>query len=268
VSSNFVLGRKENNEKIILKNPVGERKVVKPLQGNPQSASYLFSPLFKKKLNNSLFSMSRFYKIKQYLNTTSFIQTPIMQPVSSNKYLKKSLSASDLKIEGIFDQIFQVLNLFVGGRLNIIVHFCCINKNIQFSESMQKKIFISLQKFRNTSFFKEGIELLCHVAYNRNSANLLARFIAFQLKKVKRHKFLLSFLKQTLSSLLNSNFSKIKGVKIIVKGRLNGVPRAKHKMIIIGDVPVQSISTKLDYSQATAHNANGSYGIKVWVVEK
>ena len=87
-------------------------------------------------------------------------------------------------------------------------------------------------------------------------------------KKIKRHKFLLSFLKQTLSFLLTSSLTKIKGVKIIVKGRLNGVPRAKHKIIVIGDVPVQTISTKLDYSQLTAHNSNGSYGIKVWIVEK
>ena len=115
---------------------------------------------------------------------------------------------------------------------------------------------------------KEGIELLFNVVYNINSANLLAKFIASQLKKVKRHKFLLSFLKQTLTILLNSSLAKIKGVKIIVKGRINGVPRAKHKIIIVGDVPVQTISAKLDYSQATAHNSNGSYGIKVWVVEK
>ena len=62
--------------------------------------------------------------------------------------------------------------------------------------------------------------------------------------------------------------SKIKGVKMIVRGRLNGAPRAKQKIITIGDVPAQSISAKLDYSQATTHNSNGSYGIKVWVVEK
>ena len=85
---------------------------------------------------------------------------------------------------------------------------------------------------------------------------------------MKRHKFLLSFLKQTLTILSASGLSKIKGVKIIVKGRLNGVPRAKHKIITIGDVPVQTISAKLDYSQTTVHNSNGSYGIKVWIVEK
>jgi small subunit ribosomal protein S3 len=97
---------------------------------------------------------------------------------------------------------------------------------------------------------------------------LLAKFIAFQLKKIKRQKFFLSFLKQSLTILLNSDLSKIKGVKILIKGRLNGVPRAKQKIMVVGDVPAQSISAKLDYSQITIHNSNGSYGIQVWVVEK
>jgi ribosomal protein S3 len=54
----------------------------------------------------------------------------------------------------------------------------------------------------------------------------------------------------------------------MIKGRLNGVPRAKHKIITIGDVPMQSISAIVDHSQITTHNSNGSYGIKVWIVEK
>jgi ribosomal protein S3 len=49
---------------------------------------------------------------------------------------------------------------------------------------------------------------------------------------------------------------------------LNGVPRAKQKIIVVGDVPAQSISAKLDYSQTTIHNSSGSYGIKVWIIEK
>ena len=75
-------------------------------------------------------------------------------------------------------------------------------------------------------------------------------------------------MKQALTVLSNSEPSKIKGVKIVIKGRLNGVPRAKQKIMIIGDVPAQSISANLDYAQTTIHNSNGSYGIQVWVVEK
>merc|ERR1712238_233460 len=208
-------------------------------------------------------------KIKQYLKLVSS-QKFLAQPQKFSTFQKKNFTkfSSTLKFDGIFSEIFKVLNSFNNNKLNVVLNFCCVNKDLHFLKTTQKKIFKSLQKFRNTPFFKEGVELLFHVAYNSNSANLLAKFIVSQLKKIKRQKFFFSFLNQTLTVLLNSNLSQVKGVKMIVRGRLNGAPRAKQKIIIIGDIPVQSISTKLDYSQATAHNSNGSYGIKVWVVEK
>lgn len=165
------------------------------------------------------------------------------------------------------NEMFRVLNLFTSNKFNIIVNFCCINKNLNFLKSKQKKNFVLLRKFRNTPFLKYGVELLFYVVHTKNSANLLAKFIANNIQKIKRHNFFLSFLKRTLTVLLNSTFSKVKGIKILVKGRLNGVPRAKHKLVVIGDVPVQSIFEKVDYSQITGHNASGSYGIKVWVIE-
>lgn len=75
-------------------------------------------------------------------------------------------------------------------------------------------------------------------------------------------------MKQALTILIESSVSTVKGIKILVKGRLNGVPRANHKMIIIGHVPIQSLSNSLDYAQTSIHNASGSYGIKVWIHEK
>jgi small subunit ribosomal protein S3 len=125
-----------------------------------------------------------------------------------------------------------------------------------------------LQKFRYTPFFKEGINLIFLSVYKTNTSKLLTNFITTQLKKIKRQKFFMTFLKKTLTLFINSNFSKVKGVRIKIKGRLNGVPRAKHKILNIGDIPVQTISSILNYSESTIHNLNGSYGIKVWIVEK
>ena len=273
VTHDFILTQKKIIERIIIVDVAGEKRVVKKFQEEGHF-SYQVVNLSEKKLDDSSFNFSRLYKIKQYLRMNSRMQVPSIYLKQSfkprnNKYLKKtSRSSHSLKVEGVFEQFFAILNLFFGKQLNIVANFCCANKNTQFFKSTQQKTFVSFQKFKNTPFFKEGIELLFNVTYSANSASLLAKFIASQFKKVKRHKFLLSFLKQTLNTLLTSNLSKIKGIKIIVKGRLNGVPRAKHKMIVIGDVPVQTISAKLDYSQATVHNSNGSYGIKVWVVEK
>jgi ribosomal protein S3 len=276
VTSDFVFEKKSVNDKIILENSVGERKLIKKFDMSKQAFSWL-SILTDKKPSSILYSSSHPYKLKQYLNLRSqnqlfrqlsLIHQRQLRVVSDNKHQKDIASTSNIKFEGVFSEISKVLNLFMGNQLNIISHFYCLNKNTHFLKSIQKKTFVSLQRFINTPFFKDGIELLFHVVYNKTSAHLLARFIAVQLKKIKRHKFFLSFLKKTLSILLDSNLSKVKGIKLIVKGRLNGVPRARHKIITIGDVPVQSISAKLDFSQTTAHNSNGSYGIKVWVVEK
>lgn len=256
---------------------MGERKLITKSFDVNKPSYFQSLMLIDNKTDKILQSSSRSYKLRQYLNLRSlnkgaeqaWVKQQRQLLISNeNKHLKKSANPTDLKFEGVFAEILTVLNLFMGNRLNIVSHFCCINKNTYFFKSTKKTTFIAFQRFRSSPFLKTGMELLFHVVYNSNSAHLLAEFIASQLKKIKRHKFLLSFLKQTLTVLLNSNLSKIKGIKLIVKGRLNGVPRAKHKILTIGDVPVQSIAAKLDFSQTTTHNANGSYGIKVWVVEK
>jgi ribosomal protein S3 len=259
------LEKNKKKEIIIRENSAGQRLIIKQLIS---TNGYFFLDNVNNKVNCLSDKFFRFYKIKQYLSMTSNNNLLIFQP---NVILKTS-NVLNWKIKGVLAQIFKVLNLFISNPITININVCCLNKNLHFLKSDKKKPFLSLQRFqnrfKNTPFFKEGIELLFDIVYNTNSANLLARFIAFQLKKVKRQKFLLSFLKQTLTLLLDSNLAKLKGIKIILKGRLNGVPRAKHKIIIIGDVPVQSISSKMDYAQTTAHNSNGSYGIKVWLVEK
>nr|BBC77504.1 ribosomal protein S3 [Nitzschia sp. PL3-2] len=257
ISSDFNINKKSKiSNKLILVDKKGNKKVV--VRNHVSANAYTLNPktlLFRDQ------NVTDLYKVKKYLNTN---------PKQFNLNNKENLltKATALKVDGILNNLFKVLSLFTGNKFNIVANFCCINKDLVFLKRMQAKNFILLQKYKNIPSLKEGIELLFHVAYNRSSADLLTKFIATQIKKVKRHKFFLSFLKQTLSVFSSSAFSKIKGVKIIIKGRLNGVPRAKHKIITIGDVPVQKLSAKLDYSQTTVHNANGSYGIKVWIIEK
>ena len=273
ITPDFVVNKKEIDEELIIINANKEKRIIRKLVNNVKIPRY-------SKLENGMFAVSenlaRPYKLKDYLNTISHDKLPFHTPFkqqqkeSATFQLEGNLRQEYVNsgINGVFGQIFKVLDLFNNNRVNIVLNFCCANKDLYSLKLTQEKIFMSLQKFRNTPFLKEGIELLFHVVYNSNSANLLSKFIASQLKKIKRHKFFLSFLKQSLTILSSSSFSKVKGVKIVIKGRLNGVPRAKQKIITVGDVPVQSISAKLDYSQITIHNSNGSYGIKVWVVEK
>lgn len=267
VTSEFNLKKNELNN-VTLVNKLGDKKLIKDVS---------IDKLFNSKLNNITFKKLTkpldFYKIKKYLklnhcNDLQKLTAFKLHASNKNSSVKNFPSFNNSTTTSVFEQLFKVLSLFTNNKFNIVVNFCCINKDLNFLKFSQTKKFTFLQKFRNTLFLKEGIELLFHVVYNRNSANLLAKFIALQVRKIKRQKFFFTFLKQALTILIDSRFSKVKGIKILIKGRLNGVPRAKHKIITVGDTPVQSLNEILDYSQTTTHNSNGSYGIKVWIVEK
>ena len=263
VSSDFIVNRKTKINGLTLVNSSGKKKFVSDVKHTNLNNFFRKKKYVEKENKFNRSDSKDFYKIKKYVNlkNLSTLREKPSLTLSPDKHVQS-------KVRGILGNLFKVLSLFTGNKFNIVFNFCCINKDLNFLKRTQKNNFILLQKFRNSPFLKEGIELMLHVVFNKNSASLLAKFVGLQIKKAKRHKFFLAFLKQTLTVLFNSHFSKVKGIKITVKGRLNGVPRAKHKMLVIGDVPVQNISAKIDYAQTTVHNSNGSYGIKVWVVEK
>jgi ribosomal protein S3 len=274
ITPEFSLSNFPKNEKIILINSTGQKKIIAGVDRvNPPSLDYYQIGTDLSETNSYKSNIfKRYYKIKQYFkdNCSNKFSEQVSPKTLSKKIGgdNKLLSFEDSIKNNILDNMFNTINLFMNNKWNIVINFCCVNKNLNFFKIYQKRNLILLQKFRGAPFFKDGIELLFHVTYNRNSANLLAKFISLQLKKIKRHKFYLAFLKKTLTVLLNSTLSKVQGIKIIVKGRLNGAPRAKHKIITIGDVPTQRINANIDYAQTTSHNSNGSYGVKVWVIEK
>ena len=164
--------------------------------------------------------------------------------------------------------MLKVISNFTKHKFDIIITFSCINKDFKHFSIFKAKKIRMLRRFKNTPFFQDGLELLFHVSFNKNSARLLAEFVADQLKKTKRLNFFLVFVKQALKILILSDFSKLKGIKIMLKGRLRKNLRATQKTLTVGDVAVQTLDSNIDYHQTTTHNSNGSYGIKVWIVEK
>lgn len=250
ISSNFVYKKFETKNSLVIINNLGNRKIIKTNNYVKSSFPCIVS-LTKLKL-----SKEKLYQFKIYLRNSQTFKlinyNQLNNPIH-NDVVKK---------------LFKTLDIFVGGNSNLSISFNCLNKDLAFLKPTQYKSFLLLQKFRNIPFTPEGIELLFYVVHSKNSAMLLARFIGDQIQKTKRHKFFISFLKHFLTILLSSKLTIIKGIKIMIKGRLNGVPRAKHKTVIIGDVPIQTFDTQLDFHQTVIHNSNGSYGISVWLVEK
>lgn len=55
------------------------------------------------------------------------------------------------------------------------------------------------------------------------------------------------------------------GVKVMIKGRLNGAEIARDEMLTSGKIPLQTLRADIDYARVPAHTTYGVIGIKVWI---
>jgi len=180
-----------------------------------------------------------------------------------------------IRKNSFIEKFLEALSIFLNKKFDVFLTLRQLNKDIKQTLSKNKikslkRVIIQLRKYRHQEFFKEGINSMLISMTNQKSAGLLAEFMASQIKKLKRHNPFLKFVKTTLALIISNSLSpNIKGIRLKIKGRFNGAPRAKHKIINIGSgVPVLTIDSKIDYSEVTSYTANGTIGIKIWVYEK
>lgn len=125
------------------------------------------------------------------------------------------------------------------------------------------------KRFLKNAIYKELVKIVFISVSEKNSAKLLAEIISHCFEKQKkRHGFILFLLKQTLEELISSKISRVEGVKVVISGRFNGVPRASKKILRVGKVPLQSFDSSVSYYEDVSYTTNGTFGVKVWISEK
>lgn len=91
------------------------------------------------------------------------------------------------------------------------------------------------------------------------SAALNAQSIATQLEQRKRFR---RVCKQTISRIMKN---KALGVKIRIKGRLDGSEMARMETFREGRVPLHTLRADIDYAYEMARTTYGIIGVKVWI---
>ncbi len=92
-----------------------------------------------------------------------------------------------------------------------------------------------------------------------SSANIIANEISEALiKNVPFRRLAKTFLEKI-------KYSGVLGVKISLKGRLNGVDIARKEDFAFGSVPRHTIDSNLDYAYIPSKTKTGIVGIKVWL---
>ena len=92
-------------------------------------------------------------------------------------------------------------------------------------------------------------------------AQLIAETIAGQLEK--RASFRRS-MKQAIGRAMRSG---VKGVKLMVSGRLDGAEIARCEQYHEGSIPLQTLRADIDYGFAEAHTTFGVIGVNCWIYQ-
>lgn len=249
-------------------------------------------PLKKNMLQKQFYALKSIKNYFNYKNTVFYKQNTLKKRLLLKKvntikrlkiinFYKKYLSLKENKTiansfaKSFLNTLFNSLSVFYINLNNITLIIKSLSNNS--SKNMNEKKFVNLKKkliklrkYQRNDFFKDGINSAFSTVTNKNSSEMLAVYIANTLKKLKRHNFFFKFLKTLLTIFITKNLiNTVKGIKIKIKGRINGAPRAKNKIINIGKaMPLFTIDSSINYAETTAYTANGTLGIKVWIYEK
>lgn len=91
-------------------------------------------------------------------------------------------------------------------------------------------------------------------------AVLVAESIAAQIeKRIAYKKAMIQAISRSMKS------PEVKGIKVMISGRLNGAEIARSEWAVEGKVPLHTLRADIDYAVATAHTTYGALGIKVWI---
>lgn len=232
---------------------------------NTESHINIFRSLEIENYIKQLFKKTN-YELQNFkLNFSNSVLTLYLSKCSIYTRAQKKVKKKSLKfLDNPFwkNSIIKTLNQFTNNKSHVslkVVRDPCFNNKI--SRSVQNMNFY---RFR----MPELQNLYTTLATHPNSPKLLSDFVVAQLRTTKRHNFFLNSLKESLTLLTKQRHSGIKGLKLIIKGRLNNAPRSQKRTIKVGKVPIMTQNIKITYSESTAYTSNGTIGVKLWISSK
>ena len=92
------------------------------------------------------------------------------------------------------------------------------------------------------------------------SASLVSRWIA---SRVEKRIHFRRVLKRALSQIISNR--EVKGARVQVSGRLNGIEIARTEWLREGQLPRHTIRADIDYAQTEAICTYGKIGVKIWI---
>lgn len=117
------------------------------------------------------------------------------------------------------------------------------------------------KKLQGNGKVKIAVDLdVKEIRHFEENAVLVAQNIADQLEKRVSFR---RVLKSTLDQVMKNQ--EIKGIKVMVSGRLNGAEMSRKEWMARGGIPLHTIRANIDFGKTIAFTTYGTIGVKVWL---
>ena len=167
-----------------------------------------------------------------------------------------------------FTKIF--FKFFNRYKINVYsFNFNCLNSQINIKlvknfyplvRSQIKRLFI-----RRFNLLLDFLSINALFSQNLFSAEKYLELLAkvFQYLTKRQHSSFISFMEKLFKEICLK--SSIKGIKLIINGKLKGKTRASKAIIEYGGVSNQTINAEIDFAIVNTHTRMGAFGFRLWV---
>jgi small subunit ribosomal protein S3 len=158
---------------------------------------------------------------------------------------------------------YYVLNIY---KLNTVFKN---NQGLRLIYSKFKK-FLGPLFTRRSSIFYDFIKTFFLLKQNLIPSMCFTQILGLIFKSLskRQHTRYISFIRDMLKLLIEKTPSfknAVRGVKFLVSGRILGKQRSSSRLVLVGQLPLQSINKRIEVSSLHIYTLYGVFGIKTWV---
>lgn len=204
-----------------------------------------------------------------YLEFNVFYKTKKLADYKYNKikfFQKKLKLKKNINLQNLLIKNFSLFK-------NSVFVFKIYNMNKQLKVKNLKSLYFNFKRFINVLFlrrfnlFIDFLKITSLFINSKVDVKTYLHFLGqiFRLLQKKSHTRFIFFLKFLFSKFLNNKINCLKGVKFIINGKIQGKLRANSTRVLVGSVPIQSISANIEFNKIHVYTRYGAFGFKMWV---
>jgi small subunit ribosomal protein S3 len=208
--------------------------------------------IIREKINNSF---------SEFLSISKVEINRINQNIDNKEYVNITIHALFPRAKEMYRKVAKYFTDTVENSNAKTLSLLNNNKGTlkRFTSLLLKRNIRNLIRFLQVKYEKNYSISINFIKNPFEDSTLIAKFIAEQLEKR------VPFRRAVKQAIKKVQRTELKGIKIQVSGRLNGIEMARSEWKRDGQVPLHTLKAKIDYSSYRAETIYGTIGIKVWL---